>query len=644
MQELQQELDTVQQEDKRSIYKGLNVLDPMLNARDQINYEVQRSASSIIMSQFQASSASSSSVQIPAVIPNLSTFVDSKVRLRGIMDLAFSASVNNATAGALYYRIFEDNDTSALKEDGTAAGASLVNLMAKGTFAPSAWPFMSQVDNTVITLNQLPISIPSGEVMDILERLIPDEVCREELSTCPTLTDKFRSFSSADADASCNVLGDYNNSGFSDAPRPRGSFPFTIIYPTTAAGTPQNCVKIATTATATVSCTVRLYIDELVPLSPLLLSSRISSYSGMYGLQNINFNFRMKNAVNCFKMVSNPLLVNLTATVSNIDRANFYVNIKTCQPVQGSKFLMAPRNVHPYTKYEIESTNCPTITYTNVDLTNLNASLPLTTLSSNNVQLQKIPNAVIIACRKKRSAVGVSDSNSFLPIHNVSLNFNGGSSVLNSFNVVELYEATRRNGCNVSYDQYYGYTKLGGQYVATSGSPCMLKFGPDVQLGSLEAAGVVGSYNFQAIVQVHNNTAAPITADYELFLTFVYNGFIVNELGVSESFVGFLSKLDVERVSNEDLVQLPFNRRNHMLGGAQGGGIAEIWDQIKKIGKVVTKFGKTFATFVPHPAAQTASKVLGQIDDSGIWGSSMHSAGSMRSAGASRLKSRAKPY
>ena len=244
MQELQQELDTVQQEDKRSIYKGLNVLDPMLNARDQINYEVQRSASSIIMSQFQASSASASSVQIPAVIPNLSTFVDSKVRLRGIMDLAFSATVNNATAGALYYRIFEDNDTPAKKEDGTDTGASLINVMAKGTFAPSAWPFMSQVDNTVITLNQLPISIPSGEVMDILERLIPDEVCREELSTCPTLTDKFRSFSSAGATASCNVLGDYNNSGFSDAPRPRGSFPFTIIYPTTAAGTPQKSSRM----------------------------------------------------------------------------------------------------------------------------------------------------------------------------------------------------------------------------------------------------------------------------------------------------------------------------------------------------------------------------------------------------------------
>jgi hypothetical protein len=300
-------------------------------------------------------------------------------------------------------------------------------------------------------------------------------------------------------------------------------------------------------------------------------------------------------------------LTNPSISLTNVDKDGCYIDLKLYQPPISTKFNMPARNIVPFTKIEKMARTQGQINYSAY----VPGSNPLLQpVNSDTEQLTKIPNYLMIACRKQWSNVGVSDSRSFLPVHNVSITFNGQSSILNTFTVKQLWEASAKNGLNASFEEYFGYTWQGGALVATCGAPLVLKFGTDIPLTGFNAAGSIGSFNIQVNANVLNNTGAAINSGaYELVVAYVYEGMLINELGTTTQVLGLLNASDVERASEKDI-----DVKSHSL--YYGGGF---WDDFKKYARKtasIAKQGLNLATkFSSDPRLQQASKGMNQAGD-----------------------------
>ena len=115
------------------------------------------------------------------------------------------------------------------------------------------------------------------------------------------------------------------------------------------------------------------------------------------------------------------------------------------------------------------------------------------TYSSSTISLNQIPDKLIIYLRK--SIRTWTDSDSFLPITKININWNNNSGVCNSFNVVDLWKASVEAGSNQSFNEFRGYAfsastnaeektagSGAGKLIPTCGSVLMLDMGQHVNL------------------------------------------------------------------------------------------------------------------------------------------------------------------
>ena len=109
-----------------------------------------------------------------------------------------------------------------------------------------------------------------------------------------------------------------------------------------------------------------------------------------------------------------------------------------------------------------------------------------------------------------------NDTDSFMAIEGISINFNNSSGLGSSFTQQDLYKITAKNGINQSWLEFTG--KANGAmtagaitHVPTTGSVLCLGFGTDIQLNEdYLAQGSLGSYQLSIKVDVKNqNILAP---------------------------------------------------------------------------------------------------------------------------------------
>ena len=72
---------------------------------------------------------------------------------------------------------------------------------------------------------------------------------------------------------------------------------------------------------------------------------------------------------------------------------------------------------------------------------------------SNNVQLGSIPSSVYIFARKQNSALTFTDTDTFFSINSISINWNGKDGLLSSCSQNDLYNISKKNGCNLSWPE-----------------------------------------------------------------------------------------------------------------------------------------------------------------------------------------------
>ena len=186
---------------------------------------------------------------------------------------------------------------------------------------------------------------------------------------------------------------------------------------------------------------------------------------------------------------------------------------------------------------------------------------------------------LIIYVRKLVGNQTAQDSDSFLTINDVSINWNNNAGLLSSYTQNQLYCMSVENGSNQTWEEFSGKANFAdastgcGRSVATCGSVLNICLGKDIQIPEdYLASGVLGSYNCQITLNVSNNSGADFEG--EICVITMNSGVIVTSSGQTQVYTGLLTRQDVIDCSQTQAV---FHDDVHrMVGGS-------FWDSAKSV-------------------------------------------------------------
>jgi hypothetical protein len=442
----------------------------------------------------------------------------------------------------------------------------------------------SQAFSTVqSTINNNTVNINMSDVINALLRSNDQRELFAFNGTTPTAFDTYRSYSDAIL-ANNNPLGSYYNIADNDL-APRGSFPVEIIPAGGKGGKYTDSTGNVKNTTGVASPRI-VYVEfetaEPIMCSPWLFADPKSNAMAIYGITNLNFTFNLASSANRIWRSANNFIT--SAVLQEVVDSELIFSFLTPH----ASDLMSARNVVPY--YEVPRYITP-----------LTIPAGKTTQSSNTLQLNQVPDKLIIFVRPKLANQTYQTPDYFLPIKGIRLNWNNQSGLLSNATPWDLYRYSRKAGSNQSWLEFSGSAfgadnsnLLGtGVSLNTSGSMLMLNMAEAVQITEdWYAPSSIGNFNLQFQLEVENTTGL---SDFELVLITLNSGVMVTERGSTSIFTAILDKQTVLDASQKEAYAGSDVKR--MVGGG-------FLDTLKSVaGKVLPK------------ALPVAKAILGQVDN-----------------------------
>lgn len=539
-------------------FKTVKVLDDRLMVTDEIAYAVIKGAQNNTVSRFPAIAKSTSQLVFNVQVPSEQTLIDRRVLIKNRWKITLSGNA--------------------------PAGGYLVNIGSTDALAP--FPCSQAFSTVQSTINNNTVNINMQDVINALLRSNDQRELFAFNGTTPTAFDTYQSYADAIL-ANNNPLGSYVNVADNDL-QPRGAFYIVSIAGNTinATGAPQ-------------AKTVDIVFETAEPImcSPWLFADPKSNAQAIYGVTNLNFTFNLaSNANRLWRSASGNIT---SAVISEIVESELIFSFLTPH----ASDLMSARNVVPY--YEVPRYIS---TYT-IDTVGEN------TLTSNTLQLNQVPDKLMIFVRPQLASQTSSFPDYFLPIRGIKVNWNNQSGLLSNATPYDLYRYSRKAGSNQSWAEFYGYAWRNdpaggsGSQVKTSGSMLMLNMGEAIQITEdWYAPSSIGNFNLQIELQVIQNTGLPAGTKYELVLITLNSGVMVTERGSTSIFTAVLDKQTVLDASQKEAYSGADVKR--MVGGG-------FLDTIKSVaGKVLPKalpVAKALLENVDNKYAKMGADVLGAM-------------------------------
>ena len=378
-------------------------------------------------------------------------------------------------------------------------------------------------------------------------------------------------------------------------------------------------------------------VTEPLLLSPFVFGSQ-EGKQGFYGIQTMNFQMNI---------TSNPSRAWRSAKE---DWTSAYVKRATVDSFSNSQLIftfltphasdmLEPRNVVPYYELPLYRTvGNNTVAAREAaqwypDATGKLVEPTWQTLQSSNIQLNCVPDKIIIFVRKQVANLTCMDTDSYLTIKQISINWNNQAGLLSSMSPEQLYRNCILSGLgNLTWDEFCGtsttiqdnnngFVGMGSKLISptattegfrlqpTTGSILVLDFASVIQLTEeYYAPGSLGTFNLQFSLQVQNNHYESWPQNnYELIVMPMLSGVLVNERGTSSTFISLLTKADVIQASQQE----PYTKFE--IRRLIGGGFM---DSIKSgLGWLSSKMPmvKNILSNIPHAYAQTGANVLGAM-------------------------------
>jgi hypothetical protein len=486
-----------------------------------------------------------------------------------------------------------------LQLTGTApAGQYLIDYGYSDALAP--FPLHQLCSVMTATINNNSVSINMRDVLSSILRFNDRRELARYNGYTPTAFDTIADYSRI-LGGNANPLGAWANNADNDLV-PRGSWvlDWVAVNSDGTGGPPP------VSAGASQTCYVKFTVSEPLLLSPFIFADPKSNSQGFYGIQNMNFVFNIadgKRVWRCAPFVGAGV-VQKTITPYAFSDSQLIFNFLTPHPSD----LVPARNVVPY--YELPryiTSNLPAFGA-------YGSGTDSQVVRTSNIQLNQIPDKIIIFVRKSMNAQTNTDPDYALTITQAQINFNNQSGILASATQQDLYRYSVENGSNQSWYEFSGSANLrdaalpGGGRLPMSGSYLVLEFGKDIQLvEDFYAPGSLGNFNLQVQLSVRNQTAAALT-DTEIVMITMNSGVFVCERGTSSTYTGILTKSDVLDASTQEAYT-----RSDVVRMVGGGFL----DTLKSVaGKVIPKLpgvAKAVLSNVDNKYAKAGADVLGAL-------------------------------
>ena len=506
--------------------------DRLANLSDKITYAVHKGGQQVTSATYNAIAEGPSSCIYNIQVPSLETVIDRRVM--------WTATVR-------------------LKITGTSSGTTqLINYGLRDCLGP--FPLHSMCQNMSATINNNTVSCNMKDILaPMLRMLNNDELARYNNST-PVAYDQYLDYRDMPSGANNNAFAGFNSISDPNI-HPRGSFAIdTIKNFADGAPMPVNGTDVYVDFTVT----------EPLLLSPFIFANPTSNNGGLYGVQNMSFNFNMGYPNRVWRHVVSGTQTITNVEIQTITNSSLRFFFLSCHPSD----QLSSRCVVPFCEFPRYLNTAVTIPAVTGNGTGGDKYTPgKGTMTSATISLNQIPDKFIIFARKKDQ--NWNDSDSWLAINKLNINFNNNTGICSSFSREQLWQCSVQAGSNQSYDEFRGYafrpsavaeTTAGsgaGQYVRTSGSVVMLNLGEHVNLiEDFYSPGSIGQFNLQFSVDVENYSA---NTQFELVLITMNSGAFACERGTSSTYTALLTKSDVLEASQ----MVPISKSDHrrMVGG-----------------------------------------------------------------------------
>lgn len=540
-------------------FKKVLVEDARMRVTDSLPFGVVKSGQNVTTQIYPATSASPSSQTFSIQTPSEVTILDRNVVWRSTYELTISGT--------------------------PAAGEYLVDLGNRDALAPlplhmSATTLQVQVNNNSVSVN----------IRDILPQLLrmygDDRALSRWNGIAPLAPDTYRNYSDQ-LGASNNSNGSFQQTADNSLVS-RGSYTIDKLeqtQPVIGAGT-LNQQTVGDGTARIVKVTFTSY--EPLFLSPFHFANLSMNQMGIYGVSNLNFIFNISAQANrlwrCGATVAQ--IANYGVALTAVSGAALHFQMLTPHPSQ----ILPSKNVVDYVDFPRYLTS-----FNNqIAAAGLNNNLltPASQqFSSNNIQLNQVPDMLVIVARKPMASQTNRDADCFFPISSISINWNNQSGLLANATQETLFRMSAKS-TNQTWQEFRGYANkyiapanaAGSIYdtlpqtVLTSGSILALRFGQDIPIvEEFYAAGSLGSFNLQFNIQVENYSLS--AQSVEICLMCVNSGLFITSQGVSSTYTGILTKSDVLAASEMKPVS---ERHLRLVGGVESSAVTSVADVAPK--------------------------------------------------------------
>jgi hypothetical protein len=489
-------------------------------------------------------------------------------------------------------------------------------------FASSAFPLHRLCQTLSATINNTTVTINEQDVINEITRLVDSKKNRSK-RTCPTYLDTYASYNDAYL-TNRNPLAGFNNST-TDEDEANGAF-YGLVF-TNPAGTPlsgsgsytyggvnynyANGIPVGTTNSGTLVTSYPIFVSitstEELQLSPFTWSECQEWDSALFGIQNIalimNFN--------------SPSFTGLNGRVLRCTQQNgkefsgLQFNQTIAQPFGNS--LVYVTTLTPPLDLPLPSTNFvswmefPRYVFSNSQTIPAKGNVGAVPFQT--VTLSSIPDYLILMAKPKSYAV--TDADYYLPITQVSINWDNNSGILSTTNAQNLYSISSHNGVNMSYNQWIGSCNNStGDNVALTGGFIILKMGVDVPLATGQCSGLNGNYTFSANVTVKNQTGADVNG-FNLWLVAVNSGFFQSQKGSS---LIIKSPVTAKEVLDAPLADYVTRKQvQRMVGGGFFDSLSNAFNKVKDFVTQHSGVLKSVVSAAKPLLPSEAQQVLGAV-------------------------------
>lgn len=577
-------------------------------------YAVEKGALSVTNSPFNAIAANGSQHTYNITVPSENVFVDRAVEWTSTCALQFQVSV---------------------AADPTLIGQPVV--VFGRDCALSAFPLHALTQTLTATINDTTTTMNTGDVLYEVMRMTDYKKNRAQ-RTCPTYLDTYKSYDRAFG-AVNNPLGDYSTACDSGSV-PNGAYwnvQFTDATGsafTSATANYNDGAKVVNVVNGVPVITVngagpnpftsynifvKFTSTEKIVLSPFVFSDTHEQDTGLFGIQNIQLVMNMTSPSQT--ATSGRVLRSTTRagrTISNVAYnatntggspfTNSRVNVQFLTP--SLDIPLPPKSVVPYMEF-------PRFIYNQQFSTAIPLGQTATQVQSQTITLPQIPDLMIIYAKPTSYTVAgpttygpyaPTDADFYLPITQISINFDNFSGLLSSHTPEQLYGMSYRNGLDMDYDAWSGQAKLsalsttagdlGLGQAATVGGFLVLKPSQDIVLQSGQAPSLVGNFTFQFNCSVLNTTGGALNG-LSLYLITANSGFFESIKGSSRVIKGVLTEADIISAP-----LAPMGTRSQLTRVVGGQSV------LSRLGNVLGKV-REFAPLL-KPIAQAAKPMLPQ--------------------------------